>query len=91
MPDLHPATGLRPGGWYACQEPERPPVPELTAYDFSCTACCIHAEAARRVAAGQGVELAMEERTRSGLEVGRGRNLSRRLAEREQRGDEAPA
>lgn len=90
MADLHPDSGLRPGGWWACQHPERPPVPELTAFDFDCPRCALAAEAVRALL---GAEVAMTERTRGGVELGvRGRNVGTRLANaRDRRNPEAPA
>ena len=72
----HPAQGLRPGGWWACDFPERPPLPELTAFDFQCPKCCLMAEAVQRLAG----DVVMTERTRRGVELGSGRKLGTRLA-----------
>lgn len=81
---LHPTSGLRPGAWYACAHPERPPLPEVTAFDGDCPRCTLALETVRRLA---GNELAMEERSRSGVEMGRGRNVGTRLAELTDRRD----
>ena len=76
--DLHPAGGLRPGAWWACEHPERPPVPGVTAFDPQCSRCTLALEVVKRLA---GQEVAMEERSPSGLELGRGRNVGTRLAQ----------
>lgn len=79
---VHPDTGLRPGGWWACDYPERRPLPELTAFDFDCPKCCLMAETVRKLAGG---EVAMTERSRGGVELARGRNLGTRLREATER------
>lgn len=81
---LHPASGLRPGAWWACHYPERPPLPDVTAFDPGCSKCALVLEVVRRLA---GSEVAMDERTRSGVELGRGRNVGTRLAQLADRRD----
>lgn len=63
---LHPTASLRPGAWYACQHPERPPVPDVTAFDPQCPRCTIALEAAEKIA---GKPLVMELRTTGGVEL----------------------
>lgn len=81
---LHPDSGLRPGAWWACHEPERPPIPGQTAFDPQCPRCTLALEVVRRLA---GAEVAMEERTPTGVELGRGRNVGTRLAQLADRRD----
>jgi hypothetical protein len=64
--ELHPATGLRPGGHWACRRPDPNVVSHLTAFDFTCPDCRQVAEAVERV---KGADTGFVTRTRSGLEV----------------------
>lgn len=75
---LHPASGLRPGAWYACHEPERPPVPGLTAFDPQCNLCTIVLEAAERIA---GRPLPIEQRSTGGVELSSKTTTEARLAD----------
>jgi hypothetical protein len=63
---LHPRQGLRPGAWYACEYPERPPVVDVTAFDPQCPNCSLALEAYRRIT---GVNHSLDQRTTSGLEL----------------------
>lgn len=64
--ERHPPEGLRPGGHWACQRPNRDEVTSDTAFDFSCPDCRIVAEAIERVL---GADAGFVTRTRSGVEI----------------------
>lgn len=63
---LHPRAGLRPGAWYACDFPERPPAVGVTAFDPQCGACSLALEAYARVT---GRDAHIEQRTAGGVEL----------------------
>lgn len=77
--ELHPDSGLRPGAWWACHEPERPPVPGVTAFDFRCRLCAIAADAVRHMSKPGTVR--MTRRTRTGLELPGEKKLEDYLAD----------
>lgn len=79
---LHPRAGLRPGGWYACEHPDRDPVIDVTAFDPRCTGCN---DILARVQANSGTPCRMDSRTSTGVELGTRSTARGRLARAEDR------